>query len=37
MFSTITENRDRPRGKLTDDYTLKGKSTQYDLGKAEWQ
>lgn len=37
MFSTISENPFKASGKLANDTTRKMISTQYSLGRPEWQ
>ena len=37
MFRQLNENRDRPKGKQANEQTIKAISTQYELGRPEWQ
>ena len=37
MFSSISENPYKPAGKLANETTRKMISTQYTLGRPEWQ
>jgi hypothetical protein len=36
MFSKLSENRDRAKGKLANEMTLKNTATQYQIGRPEW-
>lgn len=36
MFRTLSENKDRPRGKRSDENTFKQKLTTYQVGRSEW-
>ena len=37
MFSKLTQNRDGPKGKQAAEQTIKNITTQYSIGKPEWQ
>ncbi len=37
MFSKLSENRDPPKGKCANEMTIKNITTQYELGRPEWE
>lgn len=36
MFRNLTQNKDKPKGKLANEMTIKNGATQYDAGRPEW-